>query len=169
VIDAMQNVFATHSNPKDLIADNNPFKSRECDAYFRSVEWQKKLLEFAARCCKRVMRMVLTSQIHCKHYRNTPLLGGIDASPAQILFSCRIRTDLPTTSKALEPIIQVNVYDALCSKQAKVKLNYDKTASRKEIHFKKGKNVVIRAENDKYWEKGQIMSKGTKIILGETA
>jgi hypothetical protein len=36
VTDAMKNVFTTHGNPKDLKADNNPFRSRECDAYFRS-------------------------------------------------------------------------------------------------------------------------------------
>jgi hypothetical protein len=71
-------------------------------------------------------------------YRNTPLLGGIDASPAQILFSRRIRNDLPTARKALEPIIQANVYDALSIKQAEVKLNHDKTARRKETDFKKG-------------------------------
>jgi hypothetical protein len=55
-------------------------------------------------------------------------------------------------SKALEPIIQANVYDALCIKQDKVKLNRDKTARGKEIDLKKG-------ENDKYWEKGQMISK----------
>jgi hypothetical protein len=110
------------------------------------MEWQKKLLELAARCCKRVMRIVSTFRDLLQAYRNTPLLGSIDTSPAQILFICRIRTDLPTTSKALEPIIQANVHDALCIKQAKVKLNHDKTARRKEIDFKKGKNVVIRTE-----------------------
>jgi hypothetical protein len=36
-------------------------------------------------------------------YRNTTLLGGIDASPAQILFSHRIRTDFLQRAKLLSP------------------------------------------------------------------
>lgn len=92
-------------------------------------------------------------------YRNTPLESGI-GSPAQLLYSRRMKTKLPITDQQLKPEIipdQV-IKEQLQKTKAKQKFYYDKTAKPKS-DFKVGEKVLIQ-ETDKrrpIWKPGTVL------------
>lgn len=81
-------------------------------------------------------------------YKNAPIIH-LNASPAQILQSRNLRSQIPMSSNNLEPKIQLHIYDQLCKQKEITKLNYDKLTRKTPVEYKKGDKVVIKTNKEK--------------------
>ncbi|XP_046739526.1 uncharacterized protein K02A2.6-like [Diprion similis] len=88
-------------------------------------------------------------------YRNCPI-SGIAASPAQIIFSRRLRGKLPIHSNLLKPVIEPNVHEQIKHRQNIYKYYYDKIAKPRQ-DLGPGENIVLR--EGKIWEPARIIQK----------
>jgi hypothetical protein len=111
IINALQSVFSTHGLPRIFMADNMPFSSFELRKYFRDREIELKtssphyprsngMAEKAVHIDKQILQKRKEPGADfrdlLREYRATPL-KGLNASPAQILFSRQQHTRLPAT------------------------------------------------------------------------
>lgn len=90
-------------------------------------------------------------------YRNSPLKSCGDLTPAQLMFSRRLRSMLPSTNEQLAPKA-IKPYIArkkMLESQVKTKENYDRTA-RKLTPLKTGDSVHV--QRDKLWEPAKVIS-----------
>lgn len=173
VINAMQNIFTRFGYPETIIADNVPFLSKECREYYAlkdiaiftcSPHYHRSngMAEKAVGISKQILRKAWEEKTDYREllmeYNNT-IIVSLEASPAQILQSRMLRTNLPVTGKTLEPKIQYHIHNKLCIEKEKVKQNHDKRARRKTINYKVGDEVVIKCENEKHWLKGIVTKK----------
>lgn len=173
VINAMQDIFSKFGYPQYLIADNLPFLSMKCKQYYRDKDisvvtctpyyhQSNGLAEKAVSIGKQILRKSLEEKSDFRElvleYNNTPIVT-LDASPAQILQSRHLRTQLPITSSKLEPKIQSHIYQYLCKQKEKIKLHYDKSSRKLPIQFKRGEKVVIKSSFDKIWYKATVLEK----------
>jgi len=117
VTKAMIKIFSTHGLPEIIHSDNMPFADEELKQFYaihsichvtsspgypqsngcaeKYVGIAKKLMKKAEETGNDILWALL-------QYRSTPI-PALKASPAEILFSRRIRTYLPVHPKALEP------------------------------------------------------------------
>ncbi|KAG5863612.1 hypothetical protein JTB14_033745 [Gonioctena quinquepunctata] len=95
-------------------------------------------------------------------YNNSPIIS-LDATPAQILQSRMLKTELPAiTFGKLEPKIQQNIYDKLSKQKQIMKSNFDKSARRNSLEYKKGDKVVIKTSKEKTWQKTVVVEKAAE-------
>ena len=87
--------------------------------------------------------------------RNTPI-SGLDASPAQLLFSRRLRDLLPIVKKQLEPQVISEARKQLQQIQERTKENHDLQHSTQHRILCPGSKVRFRIDNG--WRKGKIKS-----------
>lgn len=173
VIDAMQEVFTRFGYPLEIVADNNPFKSQECNEYYKSKDItivtssphyprSNGMAEKAVGISKNLMKKAAEEQVdyrdYVMNYNNTPL-SGLLVSPSQILNSRRVRTKVPTNLNALEPKVEKDIYKLLQLKQLQTKKVHDRHVNRKETVFKEGDEIVFKTKRDDYWKKGVIVKK----------
>lgn len=169
IINALQNTFTRFGYPLELVADNNPFSSHECQCYFKSKDIQlitstphypksNGMAEKAVHICKQILRKCTEDKTDFREglmmYNNMPL-SGLSVTPSQILNSRNVRTTVPCTMQYLKPKIH-NVYEQLLLKQSICKESYNKRAKR-IVSFKLGDHVVYR-EGGK-WQKAIIVKK----------
>ncbi|MEW8548052.1 MAG: RNase H-like domain-containing protein [Candidatus Thiodiazotropha sp.] len=90
-------------------------------------------------------------------YRNSPLKSCDDMTPAQLMFSRRLRSLLPSTNEQLAPkaISPKVARKKMIESQTKAKEHYDKTA-RKLTPLKIGESVHV--QRDKHWEPANVIS-----------
>ncbi|XP_050510413.1 uncharacterized protein LOC126887113 [Diabrotica virgifera virgifera] len=173
VIDAMQNAFTKFGYPQHLIADNLPFVSLKCREYYKNKDitvstctpyhhQSNGLSEKAVSLGKQILRKSLAEKSDFRdlllEYNNTPIIS-LKASPAQILQSRTLRTQIPVTQNKLEPEIQVHIVNYLNEQKQKMKIHYDKTSPKSLIEYKKGDKVVVKSNRDKIWYKAVVLEK----------
>jgi hypothetical protein len=173
VIDAMQEVFTRFGYPVEIMADNNPFRSRECCEYYKSKDItiitssphyarSNGMAEKAVNIAKNLLKKAAEDKVDYRdfimNYNNTPL-SGLPYSPSQILNSRRIRTNVPTTGSALEPQVVRDIYKLLQLRQSITKGFHDRHVNKKEVVFKKGDHIVYKSKKDDHWKKGTILGK----------
>ncbi|MCG8048272.1 MAG: hypothetical protein N0E48_22075, partial [Candidatus Thiodiazotropha endolucinida] len=90
-------------------------------------------------------------------YRNSPLKSCGDLTPAQLMFSRRLRSMLPSTNEQLAPRATSSnaTRKKMMESQAKTKEHYDRTA-RKLAPLNIGESVHI--QRDKLWEPAKVIS-----------
>ena len=86
-------------------------------------------------------------------YRNTPV-SGMKYSPAQILFSRRLRTKLPIATSLLSPVVVDPSFD-LIRNQARQKRYYDRRGVKPLPSLKRGDVVCYRKNN--MWQKSDVV------------
>ncbi|KAE8738914.1 hypothetical protein FOCC_FOCC015592 [Frankliniella occidentalis] len=66
------------------------------------------------------------------------------ASPAQLLFSRQLRSQLPISKRQLKPQVQSQVHQKLHEQQKRTELWYNKSATRRLAELKPGDNVCVK-------------------------
>lgn len=173
VLNAFQDIFTRFGYPQIIIADNLPFISNRCLKYYREKDISIKtcsphyhqsngMAEKAVSISKQILRKCHEDKTDFREcileYNNSPIVH-LDASPAQILQSRNLKSQIPVTMKTLEPRVQAHIYNKLLAQTEIVKTNYDRLVRRKPQEFVKGDKVVIRCKNDSIWSKGIIVEK----------
>lgn len=176
VINAFQEIFIRFGYPTYIIADNLPFISSRLKKYYRAKDITIKtcsphyhqsngLAEKAVNICKQMIKKSLDENSDFREsvmeYNNSPIIN-LNASPAQILQSRILKSQLPLSDAKLQPRIQNNIYKQLCKQKDKVKIQYDKMVRRYPFEYKKGDKVVIRSNIDKIWYKATILEKANE-------
>ena len=170
IIIALKSVFARHGVPSEIVADNVPFNSQECRDFAK--EWNfcfnfssptySQSNGQAERFVQTIKRILLKAfeenkdpYVGLMEYRATPFTG-LNFSPAQLLFSRKIRTKLPICNENLYPKICDNAHNQLLTKQVKSKKYYDKNAKNLPV-LKEGDTV--RFKHNKQWVPGIVKTK----------
>lgn len=132
VINAFQEVFMRFGYPVEIVADNNPFNSRECLMYFREKDislvtssphyprsngMAEKAVHISKNILKKAKEDVVDFRNFVMCYNNTPL-SGLEVSPSQILNSRQVRTRVPVRPELLKPQVKTGVHKLLELKQS---------------------------------------------------
>jgi hypothetical protein len=170
VIRQFKLMFARHGIPEELVADNMPFASKAVTEF--AVEWDFKIVtasptypqsngqsERHIQTIKKLFKKAADEgsdpHIALLQYRNAPI-SGLDVSPAQLLFSRKLRTKLPATVQSLQPIV-VNRTSQLLNRQLRQKHYYDASGTRMLPSLQPGD--VIRVRNDGQWQRGKVLAR----------
>lgn len=169
VITALKPIFATHGYPKIVICDNVPFDAAEFKKFISDHNGKvvttspcypqaHGMIEVYVRIAKKIILKSLETKTDLYEmlleYRNMPL-ASVNVSPAQILLSRRLRSNLPIDSRLLKPKI-LNYRTRMIENQVRVKELYDRHAPRAPQSFQNGQIVAIK--QGKFWEKGTILN-----------
>lgn len=174
VIVCLKSIFSRHGIPVELFSDNGPpFNSAEFKNF--TSEWgihhntsspyiprSNGLVESAVKICKRFLSKSEESgtdpYLALLQFRNTP--RGNLPSPAQLLMSRSLRTQLPTITKNLKPRT-VKFQEYVKTKEEnknKMKDYYDrKTKSLPELQ--EGDKVYFKKMPNTPWITGTVISK----------
>ena len=88
-------------------------------------------------------------------WRNTT--NSIKSSPAQRLFSRRLRTSIPMKAKKLEPQLQTRIKDERIASKRRSKYHHDKSAkSMPDIEEGEDVFVQLRPDQNSKWSKAKI-------------
>lgn len=170
VIKILSTIFATHGIPNFVVADNVPFNSYECSKFanewnfqfiYSSPRYPKSngLAERGVQTAKNILKKCKEGgtdlQLALLEFRNLPVYN-LHVSPAQILFSRRLRTKIPISETLLIPNVQNNIKSKLNEVISKQKQYYDKN-SRDRQSFHANDRVTIR--NGNKWEPATILRK----------
>ena len=170
VISKWIEIFSEHGVPKEIIADNMPFSSKECVSFAK--EWDivittssphypqsNGLAEKSVGIIKNFLRKTKDNDqlyIALMNYNNTPL-SDIELSPSQLSQNRRMRTKIVTKTKSLEPSLNKNVVKKFEIKNNKTKYYYNKNAfPRKDFEVS---DRVWLQKQDGTWSDGQIIAK----------
>ena len=172
VIRQLKVIFARHGIPEEVIADNMPFASKQINQF--ATEWDFKIttssptyaqsngqserhIQTVKKLLKKAAEEGSDPLLALLQFRNAPI-SGLDVSPAQLLFSRKLRTKLPMTSQSLKPAV-VNRFNQLVNRQAHQKRYYDASGTRTLPTLQPGD--VVRVMNDGEWQMGKVVSKHT--------
>ena len=167
VVEKFKSVFARHGIPEVLIADNNPFNSREMHKF--AEEWNFAIItsspnyaqsngqaERAVQTVKGLFRKAFESgtdpHIALLQYRNAPV-AGIDRSPAELLMNRSLRTRLSVVHR--QPS-QSDDRAKLTNCQIRQKQYYDRHAKPLSILHP---GDVVRVRHNSEWVRGIVTAK----------
>ena len=177
VINTLKKIFARFGIPEKVVSDNRPQYSNTRHLLSRNPEFNKfadewgfshttsspeypqsnSAAERAVQTAKRILKKAAAEnkdpfEVLLK-YRNTPF-EDIGVSPAQLLFSRRTRTMIPTHRRLLvpQPVDRDHVLKRLRHRQHNAKSNYDKQ-SRDLTPLEVGDRVRFRPNGEKEWRK----------------
>ena len=142
VVQSLKSIFARHGIPDEVFSDNNPFNSACMRSFAR--EWNFNLstssptypqsngmVERSIQTVKSLLRKAADNggdpYTALLQYRNAPISDLDGLSPAQLLFSRRLKTKLPVTAESLEPETQ-RPRNKLIARQERQKKYFDRTA-----------------------------------------
>ena len=163
-----KNVFARHGIPAEIVSDNMPFNSREfltfakswgimtttsSPTYSQSNGQAERFVQTLKRILKKATDLREDPFLALLEYRNTPV-SGMKYSPAQILFSRRLRTKLPIATSLLSPVVVDPSFD-LIRNQARQKRYYDRRGVKPLPSLKRGDVVCYRKNN--MWQKSDVV------------
>ena len=169
VIQAMKIIFARQGIPETVIADNMPFGSVEFRQFAK--DWNFTIVTSSPRYpqsngeAEKYVGIVKMMLRKCKEdgtdpnlallrYRNTPITG-MKYSPAQMLFSRRLREQIPVKQILLKPQIATESKKQLKIRQQKQAKYYNKNC-RARTDFKTGQNVRVKVDPSKEWIPGIV-------------
>jgi hypothetical protein len=167
VITHLKSIFARHGVPIELIADNMPFASKamrefadnwnftittSSPTYPQSNGQSERFVQSIKRLLKKASDDKSDPYVGLMQYRNAQI-AGLDVSPAQLLFSRRLRTKLPSSSASLQPEVMPR-HKALLDRQAKQKQYFD-TNTRPLSTLRPGD--VVRVRHDEEWRRGRVV------------
>ena len=173
VITFLQEQFARHGIPEQLISDGGPqYDSKEFSAFATkygfthiksSPEYPQSngFAESQVKILKNILKKAKHSKVDVNlailEWRNTPVKGL--GSPAQLSQGRRLRSTLPSTVNQLRPHpITVNLSDALESKGERAKHFYDKSALPHDLpQLQPGENVRMRTSSG--WVPAKVTQK----------
>lgn len=170
-------IFAYHGFPDVIMADNMPFNSYEMRRYLsdnnvnlitssphypRSNGMAEKAVNIAKTALKKCYNEAGNLDdldMFLLRYRNTPI-PDIGLSPAQMLFSRRLKDNLPISSSLLTPkIVNKNkLQQTLKERQSKQKFFYDRN-TRSLTGGNVGDKVLFKTGCNEQWRKGEIKKK----------
>lgn len=159
IINVLKIIFARFGIPETVMSDNMPFASFEFkdfarEWYFDSVtssplySQSNGMSERSVQIVKNILRKSSEEGkdpcIGLLEYRNTPI-KGMDLSPAQMLFSRRLRTKLPVSNTLLEPEAHksADVQCRLKERQVRQKSDYD-TNSKPLTSLKPNESILLQ-------------------------
>ena len=171
-IKVMMSVFSRHGICDTVIANSMPFNSVELHKFAK--EWDftittsslnypqsNGLVERNIQTIKRLLSKAKESNsstdLALLEYRNTPI-SGINLSPAQLLTSRRLRSNLPMTTPLLCPEVNENAQDDLRMRQQKQEQYYN-CGARPLPPLSQGD--VVRYKTGSKWRPGVVVSKHT--------
>ncbi|KAJ8874769.1 hypothetical protein PR048_025635, partial [Dryococelus australis] len=133
-MDSLNNLSRTtyhsnHMNSNSITVNMELHCVRAVPITTEVMAWLKKALG--------ISKMIDFKHLRHKFTNSTPITG-LQASPAQILFSRCIRAKMPITATMMQPVIQEGVQDTLKTRQDK---------------------IVTKIGNEKMWEPGVIVAK----------
>ncbi|KAE8750222.1 hypothetical protein FOCC_FOCC003030 [Frankliniella occidentalis] len=174
VVDACKNVFAIHGFPQKIVCDNNPFNSfefksfaKECNStiIFTSphLHHSNGRAEKGVSIAKLILRKSIEERSDyrdsLREYRNTEI-PSMGYSPAQLMFSRKMRTTLPVTNQDLKPVVPQSVKSKMLNQQRRTEKWYNKSARRTECNFQPGDPVIINLGNKgETWKEGNVIEK----------
>ena len=140
VIQCLKTIFARHGIPDEMFSDNNPFNSQHMISFAR--EWNFNLTTSSptyAQSNGMVERSIQTIKslfskameegsdvyVALLQHRNAPITE-LGLSPAQLLFSRRLKTKLPATFHSLQPEVH-DARDLLLARQQRQKHYFDRS------------------------------------------
>ena len=169
-IAVLKSIFARHGIPNTIVADNMPFNSKMFKQF--AAQWDFKittsspqypqsngLVERNVQTIKSLFKKARDEEgdedMALLEFRNTPITG-IEASPAQLLMSRRLRSSLPMTGTMLKPGVLEGTRAKLYHQQQKQKKIYDKGA-RPLSDLKPGD--VVRYQKGHMWKPAVVIGK----------
>ena len=170
IISVLKTIFSIHGIPKVLIADNMPFNSEKLRNFANNWSFEIKtsspyyprsngLAERAVGICKKMLKKCLDGKIDLNtcllEYRSTPVMNST-YSPAELLFSRKLKTKLPIRNEQLKPKLVKNYKNVLVKKSEQNKKYYDKNVRPFNYQFKTGDNVVYR--NNNVWLPAKVIN-----------
>lgn len=174
LINVLKPIFSRHGIPLIIMSDNGPpYNSKEFKAFLD--EWciqhttsspyvprSNGLIESGVKVVKRILTKCAESgtdpHLALLQYRTTP--RGNLPSPAELLMSRRLRTQIPIVLDHLKPKI-INYEDYRKIKQEyiyKQKFYYNKN-TKYLPEVKEGDSVLYKKKLESKWEKGRIVKK----------
>lgn len=170
VINVLKQVFSRHGIPEEVVTahdvqftsqmfkeftENWEFKHVKTSPYFsQSNGMVERTIQSVKNILKKSKLEGTDPYLVLLEYRNTPIDSDLP-SPAEILFSRKIRGFLPCHKSLLKPKLAKNVRFNLKNKQNRQKSYYDKK-TRPRRQFKCNENVFIRKPDGSQWIKGKI-------------
>lgn len=154
VIDAFKQIFATHGVPDKVVADNMPFNSYECKGFAKEFDFKFEtsspryprsngLAERFVQTAKNIIRKSDDMWVALMEYRSTPITG-LKRSPAELLFSRKLKTKLPVVEKQKIKIKEFK--QSLESRNESYKEYYDRHTKLRQ-GFQDGDTIVYRDNN----------------------
>ena len=172
VVTSMKSVFARHSIPGEVVADNMPFSSkafRKCASewgfkvstssprYPQSNGMSERAIQTIKNLLKKACEDGNDPYIALLEYRNTPI-SGLKESPAQLLMSRMLKSKLPTVESLLKPRVVDNPQQKLQQRSDKQKMYYDRNAKLLPS-IKEGEAARVR--KGKTWEPAIVIAQHT--------
>ena len=135
VVQSLKSIFAHHGIPDEVFSDNNPFNSacicKGMELQLMHIKSNICTIAWYGRTFKSLLRQATDNSrdpyIAWLQYRNAPISDLDGLSPAQLLFSRRLKTKLPATAESLEPKTQTP-RNKLIAHQEHQKQYFDRTA-----------------------------------------
>jgi hypothetical protein len=170
VVQKLKAIFARHGVPDTFMSDNMPFASRHMVQFAQ--DWEFDLVTSSptyARSNGQSERFVQTikslfkkaaEEQKCPYkalldYRNTPIVG-LNSSPAQLLMSRRLKSNLPTHNELLQPSVVVGAKSAL-QERSKKQEHYYNRGTKPLPSLKPGETVRVRQGN--LWQPARVEEK----------
>lgn len=102
-------MFAAYGIPDIVIADNMSYSSYECQRFAREYDFEfqtsspgyprsNRLAERFVQTAKNILKKSEDLNVALMEYRNTPITG-LKRSPAELLYSRKLKTKLPVVEK----------------------------------------------------------------------
>ena len=172
VILHLKSIFATHGIPEQLIADNNPFNSKDfkrfakdycfnfttCSPhYHQSNGLAEKSVRTIKSMLKKANKEKKDSYTALMEYK--PILGKY--SPNELLMSRLTRTKIRVNPDVLKPKVVSNT-ESLLRQREKDQERYYNKGSRAFPELKEGQAVLVRSDPKLPWVKGSIENKVDK-------
>lgn len=172
IISKLKKIFSTHGIPLTFMSDNMPFNSYEFKEFARAWNFNlvtssplypqsnglaEKGVGIAKKLLKKSAETNTDFDIVLLGYRNYPL-KGTKCSPAEILFSRKLRTKLPITKSQLKPKVQTDIKTKLQQNQQKQKYYYDRQAVERP-QLNTGDTALLRNPINNTWRKVIVESK----------
>ena len=166
VIVQMKSIFGEHGIPEEVVSDNVPFNSVEFRGFAREYGFISTTIsptysqsngqvERAIGTIKQLLRKADDPYIALLGYRNSPI-KGLEYSPAQLFFSRRLKTKLPTSEQCLQPEVVEDAKAVLVQRQEEMRGQYDKQA--RDLPPLDDQEVV-RIKEGRRWKPAIVVSK----------
>ena len=143
VIKHLKSIFARHGIPQELVTDNGPqYSSREFSKFAENYGFihttssprfpqSNGEAERGVQTVKNLLKKSDDPYLALLIYRSTPL-PNVNCSPAELLMSRKLRTNLPILNSDLKPKVP-NLQMKECDRKEQLKKNFDQRHKAKAL------------------------------------